>query len=121
MECLSKETTKQINGKENKNEKKFKLKNHTSSVVLLSLGMKSSPAFELGEKQMEDVQNWVWTKIRNGELGGTRRGEAYESLSLDRPGSIRGHQSLSRERRKGKGKKGSGGGEEEGEHRKEKR
>jgi len=27
MECLSKETTKQINGKENKNEKKFKLKN----------------------------------------------------------------------------------------------
>ncbi len=27
MECLNEETTKQINGKENKNEKMFKLKN----------------------------------------------------------------------------------------------
>ena len=42
----------------------------TPRTCLLSLGMKSSPAFELGEKQMEDVQNWVWIKIRNGKLGG---------------------------------------------------
>ncbi len=89
MECLNEETTKQINGKKNKNKKMFKLKNRMKFRVtgmgewkmgyivkrlrqrmcLLSLGMKSSPAFVLGE-QMEDVQNWVWIKIRNGELGG---------------------------------------------------
>ncbi len=69
MECLNEETTKLINGKENKNEKIFKLKNRVKFRVtgegewktgyiikrlrqrtcLLSLGMKSSPTFVLGE------------------------------------------------------------------------
>jgi len=60
--------------------------------------LRQSPNVFAGGEQMEDVQNWVWTKIRNGELGG-RRGGAYESLSLDSQGSIWGHQSMSRERK----------------------
>ena len=67
---------------------------------------------------MEDVQNWVWTNIRNGKMWGSDD----ESLSLDRPGSVGRHQSLSRERRKGKGRRRKvEEGEQEGECRKEKK
>ena len=52
-------------------------------------------------EQMEDVHNWVLTDIRNGKLWGSDN----ESLSLESPGSVGGHQSLSRERRKGKGQR----------------
>ena len=34
MECLSEETTKQLNGKENKNEKMFKLKNRVKFRII---------------------------------------------------------------------------------------
>ena len=68
-------------------------------------------------EQMEDVHNWVLTDIRNGKLWGSDN----ESLSLESPGSVGGHQSLSRERRKGKGRRRKVEEGEEGECRKEKR
>ncbi len=68
MECLSEETTKQINGKENKNEKMFKLKRVENGIHR----QKTTP-----KNLFVVLRDEVFTRIRAGGWGRTN-GENQE-------------------------------------------